>query len=166
VQERRVAYLRLQESGRLRQLRRHRRQEPAADRGRSRAVLAGIEPGALAYTENDPATPITSALTVTAAGNITGATVTIGTGFASPEDVLSFANQLGITGSYNAAGGVLTLSGSAPAADYQTALRAVRYSNTSENPSTLTRTVTFQVRAGPRFVSNTASRDVTVTAVG
>ncbi len=127
-------------------------------------ALAGIEPVALAYTENDPATPITSALTVTAPGNLTGATVTIGTGFASPEDVLSFANQLGITGSYNAAGGVLTLSGSASAADYQTALRAVRYSNTSENPSTATRTVTFQVQAGPRFASNSASRDITVTA--
>ena len=138
---------------------------PPLTAGGRAPVLAGIEPGALAYTENDPATPITSALTVTAAGNITGATVTIGTGFASPEDVLSFANQLGITGSYNAASGVLTLSGSASAADYQTALRAVMYSNTSENPSTLTRTVTFQVRAGPRFASNTASRDVTVTAV-
>jgi hypothetical protein len=138
---------------------------PPLTAGGRAPVLAGIEPGALAYTENDPATPITSALTVTADGNITGATVTIGTGFASAEDVISFADQLGITGSYNAVSGVLTLSGSASVADYQTALRAVRYSNTSENPSTLTRTVTFQVRAGPRFVSNTASRDVTVTAV-
>jgi hypothetical protein len=138
---------------------------PPLTAGGRAPFLAGIEPGALAYTENEPATPVTSALTVTADGNITGATVTIGTGFASPEDVLSFANQLGITGSYNAASGVLTLSGSASAADYQTALRAVSYSNTSENPSTLTRTVTFQVRAGPRFLSNSASRDVTVTAV-
>jgi hypothetical protein len=89
--------------------------------------LGGIEPGALAYSENDPATAITSALTVTAIGDITGATVTIGTGFAGPEDVHSFVN-------------------------------------TSESPSTMTRTVTFQVQAGPRFASNTASRDVTVTA--
>src|SRR4029079_1617772 len=117
-------------------------------RGGPPPARAGIEPGPLASTENDPATPITSALTVTAAGNTTGATVTIGTGLASPEDVLSFANQLGITGSYDAASGVLTLSESASAADYQTALRAVRYSNTSENPSTLTRAVIFQVRAG------------------
>ena len=44
------------------------------------------------------------------AGNLTGATVSIGTGFISG-DTLNFTNQNGITGSYDAATGVLTLTG-------------------------------------------------------
>jgi hypothetical protein len=131
-------------------------------------VLAAIEPGALGYTEDDAATPVTSSLTVTDPdGNITGAAITIAGNLAPAEDVLSFTNQLGISGTYSAGTGVLTLTGSASPADYQTALRAVRYSNTSQNPSTLTRTVSFQVQDGPAAanLSNVESRDVTVTAV-
>jgi Bacterial Ig domain/Cadherin domain/RTX calcium-binding nonapeptide repeat (4 copies) len=90
-------------------------------------TLAAIEPAALAYTENDPTTAVTSTLTVTDPdSNITGATITIGTNLAPSEDVLSFVNQLGITGSYNAATGVLTLTGSTTPANYQTALPGVR----------------------------------------
>ena len=55
-------------------------------------------------------------------------------------DVLGFANQNGISGSYNAGTGVLTLSGMASVANYQAALRSVTYFNSSDNPSTLTRT--------------------------
>jgi hypothetical protein len=131
-------------------------------------ALAAIEPGALAYTENDPATAVTSLMTVTDPdSNITGATVTIATNLAAAEDVLSFTGQLGITGAYNAATGVLTLSGTASPADYQTALRAVMYRNSSDDPSTLTRTISFQVKDGPNpsNLSNTQSRDVTVTSV-
>ena len=103
-------------------------------------VLAGIEAAALAYTENDPATAVTSSITVSDPdSNISGATVTIGTNLSPSQDVLAFVNQLGITGVYNAATGVMTLTGTASPADYQTALRAVTYRNTSENPSTLTR---------------------------
>jgi hypothetical protein len=130
--------------------------------------LAAIEPTPLAYTEDDAATAVTSSLTVTDPdSNSTGATVTIGANLAAAEDVLSFTDQLGISGTYNAATGVLTLTGSAPAADYQTALRAVRYRNASQNPSTLTRTVSFQLQDGaaPGNLSNVQSRNVTVTAV-
>ncbi len=76
-------------------------------------------------------------------------------------------NQLGITGTYNAATGVLTLTGSTTAANYQTALRAVTYRNSSENPSALTRTVAFRVQDGPNpaNLSNTQSRNINVTAV-
>ena len=126
-------------------------------------ALAGIEDGALAYTENDPATPVTASLTVSDPdSNITGATVSITPVIGPPpEDVLGFVNQLGIIGTYNETTGVLTLTGSASPADYQTALRAVTYRNTSENPSTLPRTITFALLGG----SGTASRAVTVTAV-
>ena len=48
--------------------------------------------------------------------------------------MLGFTNQNGITGSFNAATGVLTLTGSATVANYQTALRSVTYANASDNP--------------------------------
>ena len=75
-------------------------------------------------------------------------TVAITANFVSTEDVLSFTTQNGITGSYNGATGVMTLSGTTTVANYQTALRTVRYSNSSDNPSTLARTVSFQVNDG------------------
>ena len=63
------------------------------------------------------------ALTVTDADNATlaAATVSISGGFLAG-DALNFTNQNGITGSYNAATGVLTLSGTATVAQYQAAL--------------------------------------------
>ena len=91
----------------------------------------------LAYTENQAATAIDTALTVTDVDstNLTGATVRSPAISSPAEDVLGFTNQNGITGSYNAATGVLTLTGIASVANYQTALRSVTYFNTSDNPS-------------------------------
>ena len=68
---------------------------------------------------------------------------------------------------YNASTGVLTLSGAASLADYRTALRSVTYSNSSEDPSTAARTVSFQVDdgSGVNNLSNVATSDVTVTPV-
>ena len=62
---------------------------------------------ALSYTENAGAVAIDSGLTVTDSddANLTSATVTISSNYASGEDSLSFTNQNGITGSYNAASG-------------------------------------------------------------
>ncbi|MEO5379115.1 MAG: hypothetical protein H7832_15240, partial [Magnetococcus sp. DMHC-6] len=55
-------------------------------------------------------------------------------------------NQAGITGSWDAATGTLTLSGTASKADYETALRSITYqNNNADNPSVATRTVTFSV---------------------
>jgi hypothetical protein len=132
-------------------------------------VLANVEAGALAYNENDVATAVSSNITVSDVDstNLTGATVQITGNYQSAEDVLSFANQLGITGTYNSANGTMTLAGTTTVANYQTALRAVKYNNTSENPSTLARTVTFQVNdgAGANNLSNTPTRNINVTAV-
>ena len=44
--------------------------------------------------------------------------------------------------------GVLTLTGTATVAQYQAALRSVQYDNTSDNPNTAARTVTFVVNDG------------------
>jgi hypothetical protein len=121
--------------------------------------------GNLAYNENDPATAIDPGVTVTDTddANLTGATVAITGNFASGQDVLGFTNQLGITGNYNSGTGVLTLTGTTTVANYQTALRSVTYANSSDNPSTNPRTVTFTVDDGTTTGSNT--RGITVTAV-
>jgi hypothetical protein len=59
---------------------------------------------------------------------------------------------------------VLTLTGSATLANYQSALRSVTYLNTSDNPSTATRTVSFVVNDGTRQ-QHAATRNIAVTAV-
>ncbi len=129
-------------------------------------VLSGIEASALAYTENDPATAITATLVAADVDNtnLAGATVQITGNYQNGQDVLSFVNTANITGTWNATTGTLTLTGSDTVADYQAALRAVKYQNTSENPSALTRTVSFTVNDG-MLASNTVTRNITVTPV-
>ncbi|MGA7178783.1 MAG: DUF2341 domain-containing protein [Thiobacillaceae bacterium] len=120
----------------------------------------------LSYTENAAATAIDPGLTVSDvdSANLTGATVTLSANYANGQDVLGFTNQLGITGSWNAGTGVLTLTGATTVANYQTALQNVTYFNSSDNPSTATRTVSFAVNDGVAN-SNTATRTISVTAV-
>ncbi len=88
-------------------------------------VVSNIETVPLAYTEKDPPTPISKALVVTDVDNTTlcGATVTISGNYQPDEDVLAFANTAAITGTWNAALGTLSLSGTDTVADYQAALR-------------------------------------------
>src|SRR6202043_3802747 len=63
---------------------------------------------------------------------LTGATVSIDSTHFLAGDMLNFVSQNGITGSYDAAHGVLTLSGTASVANYQAALDSITY---SFNPS-------------------------------
>ena len=121
--------------------------------------------GNLSYTENDAATAIDPGLTITDidSTNLTGATVAITGNFASGQDVLAFTDQLGITGNYNSGTGVLTLTGATTVANYQTALRSVTYANSSDNPSTATRTVTFTANDGAN--TGSATRGIAITAV-
>ena len=122
--------------------------------------------GAVAYTENDAATVIDSGLTVTDSdnSNLVGATVAVTGNYVQGQDVLSFTNMLGITGSFDAPSGVLTLSGVTTKVNYQAALRTVKYVNTSELPSTLARTVTFVASDGSD-PSNNATRTINVTSI-
>jgi hypothetical protein len=101
--------------------------------------------GTLTYTENDPPTAIDTTLTVTDAdsANLTQATAQITANYVVGQDLLSFVNTPNITGVFVPATGTLTLTGTDTVANYQAALRAVRYENTSDNPSTLPRTVTW-----------------------
>ncbi|MBZ2169515.1 DUF4347 domain-containing protein, partial [Marinobacter sp. F4216] len=127
---------------------------------------SALEDTALSYTENDGAVAITSTLAITDADdtNIQSAVVQITAGYISGEDVLGFTDQNGITGSFDAATGTLTLTGSATLGQYETALRSITYNNTSENPDTTTRTVSFTVNDG-NANSNTQARDIAITSV-
>jgi hypothetical protein len=121
--------------------------------------------GNLSYTENAAATAIDPGLTVSDSdtSNLVGASVAITGNFATGQDVLAFTNQLGITGNFNSGTGVLTLTGTTTVANYQTALRSVTYQNTSDNPSTSPRTVTFTADDG--ITPGSGTRGITVTAV-
>lgn len=79
---------------------------------------------------------------------LTGASITISNNFVSTEDGLVYADQNGITGSYNSASGVLLLTGVATLANYSTALRSIQYSNSNGSPSLLTRRISFVVSDG------------------
>src|SRR5207237_29800 len=127
----------------------------------------------IGYTENGAATAINGSLTVADVDNatLTSGTVSVTSNFASAEDVLSFTNvpaTMGnIAGAYNAGTGVMTLTsagGTATLAQWQAALRAVQYSNSSDNPSTSARTVSFTVNDGTAN-SNTVTSTVNVAAV-
>jgi VCBS repeat-containing protein len=127
-----------------------------------------VDAGTLAYTEDDPATAIAPGATVgdIDVENLTGGTVKLTSGYASGEDVLALpANPTdypGVSGS--PVGDTLTLSGTASTAQYQAALRAVTYANSSQDPSAATRTVSFTVTDGTA-TSTTRARDISVTRV-
>src|SRR6185295_2566086 len=125
-------------------------------------VLASIEVGALGYGAGQAATAITASITVSDVDNasMSSATVQITGNYVNGQDVLSFVNAGNITGTFTAGTGLMTLSGVDTVANYQAALRAVKYNNTSENPSTSARTVTFKVNDGT-VDSNTQTRNIT-----
>jgi hypothetical protein len=103
--------------------------------------------GTVTYT-GPSAVTLDSTVTVSdtdSGGNLTGATVSVGTGF-STGDTLAFVNQNGITGSYNAASGILTLSGTATIANYRSALGSVAYDTT--NASHAARTIDWTTTDG------------------
>lgn len=96
--------------------------------------------------------------------SMSGATVAISSGFVSGEDELAYATaNPGVTGTYDSGTGVLTLTGTASAARYQDALRAVTYRNTSNSPSGPRRTVTIQVTDVQGSRSGTALIDMDYT---
>ena len=106
-------------------------------------------------------------LTVTdyTSASLVGATVRISSGFVSG-DTLNFAGQNGITGVYTSGTGVLTLSGSATVAQYQTAIRSVAFtfSPGNGNPTAgynFSRTVSYTATDG-NLTSGAVTSTITV----
>ncbi|HJT33407.1 MAG TPA: cadherin-like domain-containing protein, partial [Pirellulales bacterium] len=115
-------------------------------------VLALNNGGSVSATEQ-VAVALAPALSLSDVDSSTllSAKVQITGNYAAGEDVLSFADPTGkIQGSWDSGSGTLTLTalaGQTPTdADFQAALRAVTYEDSSNNPSTATRTVTFTVQ--------------------
>src|SRR3569623_1356753 len=102
------------------------------------------------YVEN--AAPVVVCATITLADRdstvLVGAVVHVTTGIEAGLDVLGFVNQNGITGSWDAASGTLTLTGSATVADYEAALNSVTYAYLGDDPLSGGRTLTYQVDDG------------------
>ncbi len=123
--------------------------------------------GSASFTEDGGAITVDAGLTVTEpeGDNITGATVQITSNYQSGADVLAVTEGSGITASFAAGSGILTLSGTATAAEYQAVLRTLTFNNTSDAPSTATRTLTYAVTDAGSGSAGTATRDVTVAAV-
>jgi trimeric autotransporter adhesin len=128
------------------------------------APVVTTSEGATPYTENEPATVIDSAVSATDVDDddLESAEVRISSGFQSGDDLV-YVDQLGIAGEYNTGTGVLTLTGTAPKADYETALRSVSFASTNDDPET-TKTVEFVVNDGEAD-SNAGAKDVAVTPV-
>ena len=100
--------------------------------------------------------------------NIASATISIGTGFQTGKDTLSFnsgsssksfADGHTINASFNSSTGVLTLSGVASATDYQTALATVAFASTATISAS--RSFTWSTTDG-HLASNSASTSATV----
>ena len=94
--------------------------------------------------------------------SLIGAAVSIGAGFLAGDALSVGSPQTGIASSYNAATGVLTLSGTASLAAYQTELDSVTFASPSAtSPS---RTITWSVNDGVT-TSTPASSSVSVSSV-
>ena len=126
--------------------------------------------GSSSYTEDGAAATVASALTLTdtedSLTEIKSGSVTITTNYNSGDgDVLNIdagtctANNLVCSGSGTR---TITISGgNESASEFQNVLRAITFSNTSENPSILARTVEFSITDDYDRVS-TSTRGVTV----
>ena len=137
-------------------------------------VLTAIEGGALNWIENTPPNYVTNNVTPVTASlvagdpdsiNLTGATIQITGNYLKTEDQLVFTNTAKITGSFDPNTGILTLSGTDTLANYQAALRSVSYTDISNAPNTLKRTVSYQVTDDGALASNVVSRDINITPV-
>ncbi|WP_210240532.1 Ig-like domain-containing protein [Mesorhizobium sp. B3-1-3] len=120
------------------------------------------------FTENGSAVAISDTdVSITDAdnANVTSATITLTNAQASDLLAVNGGLPAGITASsYNSGTGVLTLTGSATLAAYQTALHQIVFSNASDNPNTTDRSITVVVNDGSAN-SNTATSTIHVTAV-
>ncbi|WP_312586804.1 DUF4347 domain-containing protein [Comamonas terrigena] len=141
------------------------------------APVVTVTGGTSSWTEanNAPSSPVVvdSALTVSDPDgpNPISATARLLTYYSS-QDSLGFVNDgltMGnITATWTAGTGILTLTSadnSATTAQFQAALRAVTYANSSDSPNTTTRTVQFILTDGSNVASTAVTRDITITAV-
>ena len=115
----------------------------------------------LTFTEGDDPVSIDDGLLLTAddAAEVASATVSV-SDFQTGADILAFTGTNNITGNFDSTTGVLALTGTGTAAEYQTALRSVLYSNTSDTPTTDDRQIQIAAVIGDETL--TGNRTLTV----
>ncbi len=125
----------------------------------------------VAYTENAGAKVLDSAITISDSDNpnMMLATVKITGNYQSGQDTLGVVSGYtlpsGVTKTWDAGTGTLTFSGSATKANYELIFERVTYTNTSDDPSTAARTVSWQVEDTSGLFSTVKATTVSVTAV-
>ena len=140
---------------------------PALNLDADSSTIGGVD-YLTAFTDGGPAVAIVDTdVLITDSDDIelTSATVTLTN--PDTDDVLLFngAPPAGITASlYDPLTGILTLTGTASLAAYQTALRQITFDNTGTNPSTETRIIDVVVNDGT-VASNLAHAIIEVTQV-
>ena len=100
--------------------------------------------GCTAYTEHTAAVVVDGNATAADPDDtvLDSARVRVSGNFQDSDDLL-FTDQNGISGSYDDGTGVLTLTGDSSVANYQAALRTVRYRNLSSRALSATKTIVF-----------------------
>jgi hypothetical protein len=126
---------------------------PVLTAGASASYVAGATPVAL---------DAGLALTDAAAINLTAATVSISAGFLAGDALSVGAPQTGVTSAYNAATGVLTLSGAASLAAYQKELDSIAFA--SDQATASSSTISWSVNDGVN-TSTPATSHVSVSGL-
>jgi len=122
------------------------------------------------FTENGASTPVVGATVgIADVDSATLGSATVVLTNAQPGDALAIFGTLppGLSGAIDTSvAGLITvtLTGTATPAAYQTALQQIQFSNSSENPPTVARTITVQVNDGG-LDSNVATAVLNVVAV-
>jgi hypothetical protein len=130
----------------------------------SQSLAVTASNSSLYYNASPGAVAIDSGINVADNSDITGATISISTGYVPGEDFLLFTNQDPISGALSTSGGVLTLtlSGTATAEQYQSALRSITYENLNSTPTSGSRAISLAVTDG---ASDSASADYTINVL-
>ncbi|MBF0422089.1 MAG: cadherin domain-containing protein [Magnetococcales bacterium] len=133
----------------------------------SMTYIEDEEPADVSNPKHKKVISSTVAITDPDNGSMTGATVTLVSGYVNGQDVLAATDLGNIHSSWNATTGILTLTGTDTKANYQTVLRSVTYLNTSDNPSAVNRLVQYVVNDGSLGSSSTdlTNMQSTITVV-
>ena len=105
-------------------------------------VLAEVETSTVPYTENGDVVLVSPSITVSDVdwiwdANLDSALVTIASGMRTGDTLAYVSNSTisSVVAEFDAVTGVLNMTGSATQAQWQTALRSVTYSSSSEDPT-------------------------------
>ncbi|MDO9002609.1 MAG: DUF4347 domain-containing protein, partial [Aquabacterium sp.] len=120
-----------------------------------------------AFTEQTPVKIADTDATISGGSttSLTSMVVTLTNPLDGVLESLSATNTGNITSSYNSGTGMLTLSGTDTIANYQTVLRSITYNNTSDNPTTTSRTINVVGTDTNGVSTATATSTLSVTRV-